>query len=403
MKYSKEEVLQFVEEEDVKFIRLAFCDVFGKQKNIAIMPSELPRAFGYGIAFDASAITGFGDETHSDLLLHPIPDTLMLLPWRPEHGKVVRMFTYITYPDGTPFECDTRGILTKAVADAEKEGYSFAFGVEQEFYLFLLDENGNPTKTPYDEASYMDLAPEDRGENIRREICLTLEQMGIRPESSHHEEGPGQNEIDFRYSDPLSAADNTMTFQTVVKTVARRNGLYVDFSPKPLENKPGNGFHINVSVSPGNNLEDMHYMIAGVLNRVCEMTAFLNPTENSYDRFGKNKAPAYVSWSRENRSQLVRIPASPKNNKRAELRSPDPSANPYIAFALIIYAAIEGLKNKTELMPPVDLNLYHADESTLKQFKRIPQTLKEACALAGSSDFIKKHIPEKVLRIYCNQ
>lgn len=403
MKYSKEEVLQFVEEEDVKFIRLAFCDVFGKQKNIAIMPSELPRAFGYGIAFDASAITGFGDETHSDLLLHPIPDTLMLLPWRPEHGKVVRMFTYITYPDGTPFECDTRGILMKAVADAEKEGYSFAFGAEQEFYLFLLDENGNPTKTPYDEASYMDLAPEDRGENIRREICLTLEQMGIRPESSHHEEGPGQNEIDFRYSDPLSAADNTMTFQTVVKTVARRNGLYVDFSPKPLENKPGNGFHINVSVSPGNNLEDMHYMIAGVLNRVCEMTAFLNPTENSYDRFGKNKAPAYVSWSRENRSQLVRIPASPKNNKRAELRSPDPSANPYIAFALIIYAAIEGLKNKTELMPPVDLNLYHADESTLKQFKRIPQTLKEACALAGSSDFIKKHIPEKVLRIYCNQ
>lgn len=403
MKYSKEEVLQFVEEEDVKFIRLAFCDVFGKQKNIAIMPSELPRAFGYGIAFDASAITGFGDETHSDLLLHPIPDTLMLLPWRPEHGKVVRMFTYITYPDGTPFECDTRGILMKAVADAEKEGYSFAFGAEQEFYLFLLDENGNPTKTPYDEASYMDLAPDDRGENIRREICLTLEQMGIRPESSHHEEGPGQNEIDFRYSDPLSAADNTMTFQTVVKTVARRNGLYVDFSPKPLENKPGNGFHINVSVSPGNNLEDMHYMIAGVLNRVCEMTAFLNPTENSYDRFGKNKAPAYVSWSRENRSQLVRIPASPKNNKRAELRSPDPSANPYIAFALIIYAAIEGLKNKTELMPPVDLNLYHADESTLKQFKRIPQTLKEACALAGSSDFIKKHIPEKVLRIYCNQ
>ena len=403
MKYSKEEVLQFVEEEDVKFIRLAFCDVFGKQKNIAIMPSELPRAFGYGIAFDASAITGFGDETHSDLLLHPIPDTLMLLPWRPEHGKVVRMFTYITYPDGTPFECDTRGILMKAVADAEKEGYSFAFGAEQEFYLFLLDENGNPTKTPYDEAGYMDLAPDDRGENIRREICLTLEQMGIKPESSHHEEGPGQNEIDFRYSDPLSAADNTMTFQTVVKTVARRNGLYVDFSPKPLENKPGNGFHINVSVSPGNNLEYMHYMIAGVLNRVCEMTAFLNPTENSYDRFGKNKAPAYVSWSRENRSQLVRIPASPKTKKRAELRSPDPSANPYIAFALIIYAAMEGLRNKTELMPPVDLNLYRTDESTLKQFKRIPQTLKEACALAGSSDFIKKHIPEKVLEIYCKQ
>lgn len=403
MRYSKEEVMQFVEEEDVKFIRLAFCDVFGKQKNIAIMPSELSRAFEYGIAFDASAITGFGDETYSDLLLHPDPETLMALPWRPEHGKVVRMFTHITYPDGTPFECDTRGILKKAIADAQKEGYSFAFGAEQEFYLFLLDENGKPTKIPYDEAGYMDLAPDDRGENIRREICLTLEQMGIKPESSHHEEGPGQNEIDFRYSNPLSAADNTMTFQTVVKTVARRNGLYVDFSPKPLEHKPGNGFHINVSVSPKNNIENMHYMIAGVMNRICEMTAFLNPTENSYARFGENKAPAYVSWSRENRSQLIRIPASQQSAERAELRSPDPSANPYIAFALVIYAALEGLKNKTELMPPANINLFRADEATLKQFKRIPQTLKEACDIAASSDFIKAHIPEKVLKIYCHQ
>lgn len=404
MKYSKEEVMQFVEEEDVKFIRLAFCDVFGKQKNIAIMPSELARAFEYGIAFDASAITGFGDETHSDLLLHPDPETLMQLPWRPEHGKVVRMFADITYPDGTAFECDTRGILKKAVSTAQKEGYSFSFGSEQEFYLFLLDENGKPTKTSYDEAGYMDLAPDDRGENIRREICLTLEQMGIKPESSHHEEGPGQNEIDFRYSKPLSAADKTMTFQTVVKTVSRRNGLYVDFSPKPLENKPGNGFHVNVSVSPENNIENMHYMIAGVLNRICEMTAFLNPTENSYLRFGENKAPAYVSWSRENRSQLIRIPASPsKAGKRAELRSPDPSANPYIAFALIIYAALEGLKNKTELMPSADINLFHADEETLKQFKKLPESLKEACDIAINSDFIKEHIPKKVLQIYCNR
>lgn len=403
MKYSKEEVMQFVQEEDVKFIRLVFCDVFGKQKNIAIMPSELSRAFEYGIAFDASAITGFGDESHSDLLLHPDPETLMQLPWRPEHGKVVRMFTHITYPDGTPFECDTRGLLKKAIADAEKEGYSFAFGAEQEFYLFLLDENGKPTKIPYDEAGYMDLAPDDRGENIRREICLTLEQMGISPESSHHEEGHGQNEIDFRYSEPLSAADNTMTFQTVVKTVARRNGLYVDFSPKPLKNQPGNGFHVNTSVTPGNSIDDMHYMIAGVLNRVCEMTAFLNPTENSYERFGENKAPAYVSWSRENRSQLVRVPASPEFSVRAELRSPDPSANPYIVFALVIYAALEGLKNKTELVPAADINLFHADEEMLKKFKKIPQSLNEACEIAGNSDFIKAHIPEKVLKIYCNQ
>ena len=189
MKYSKEEVIQYVQEDDVKFIRLAFCDVFGKQKNISIMAEELPRAFEYGIAFDASAIEGFGDETNSDLLLHPDPDTLMLLPWRPEHGKVVRMFSSITYPDGTPFECDTRTLLKTAIADAAKAGYSFTFGTEQEFYLFNLDESGKPTKIPYDNAGYMDIAPEDRGENVRREICLTLEQMGIQPERSHHEEG----------------------------------------------------------------------------------------------------------------------------------------------------------------------------------------------------------------------
>ena len=193
----------------------------------------------------ALRLTGFGDETYSDLLLHPDPSTLAQLPWRPEHGKVVRMFSAVTYPNGAPFECDTRSILKKAVEEAARAGYTFSFGSEQEFYLFELDENGRPTKIPYDRAGYMDIAPEDRGENIRREICLTLEQMGIRPESSHHEEGPGQNEIDFRYSDALTAADNALTFQTVVKTVARRNGLYADFSPKPLLGEPGSGFHIN--------------------------------------------------------------------------------------------------------------------------------------------------------------
>ena len=263
MKYSQQEVIQYVHEEDVKFIRLAFCDVFGKQKNISIMPEELPRAFEYGIAIDGSAIDGFGDETQSDLFLHPEVDTLMPLPWRPEHGRVVRMFCNITYPDGTPFECDTRNILKKAIKEANDAGLSFYFGAEQEFYLFKLDEQGNPTQEPYDNAGYMDIAPDDRGENIRREICLTLEQMGIRPEGSHHEEGPGQNEIDFRYSDPLTAADNAMTFQTVVKTVSHRNGLYADFGPKPLKGKPGNGFHINISVKPNETSENLCYLIAG--------------------------------------------------------------------------------------------------------------------------------------------
>ena len=400
MRYSKEEVMQFIEEEDVKFIRLAFCDVFGKQKNISIMPNELQRAFKYGIAFDGSAITGFGDETHSDLLINPDPETLAFLPWRPEHGKVVRMYSTITYPDGRPFECDSRTLLLNAIKDAEKEGLTFYFGAEQEFYLFNLDENGKPTKEPYDYAGYMDIAPDEKGENIRREVCLTLEQMGIRPESSHHEEGPGQNEIDFRYSDAITAADNAMTFQTVVKTVAGRNGITADFGAKPLKDKPGNGFHINISVKPNDNEENLKNLLAGILDKVVEITAFLNPTENSYDRFGENKAPGYVSWSRENRSQLVRIPAAVGEYRRIELRSPDPTANPYLAFALIIYAGLHGLKNRPELPEESNINLYKADEETLKKYEKLPSSLDAAKQIACKSDFVKSHIPSEILNIY---
>ena len=403
MKYSKDEVIQYVQEEDVKFIRLAFCDVFGKQKNISIMPAELPRAFECGIAIDASAIAGFGDENHSDLFLHPDTDTLMPLPWRPEHGRVVRMFCNITYPDGKAFECDTRSILKKAIQDAQDAGFQFFFGAEQEFYLFTLDDNGNLTNEPYDNAGYMDIAPEDRGENIRREVCLILEQMGIQPESSHHEEGPGQNEIDFRYSDPLTAADNAMTFQTVVKTIARRNGLFADFSPKPLEDKPGNGFHINISVKSSDNTDYMNYMIAAILDKVADMTVFLNPTENSYQRFGSNKAPRYISWSSENRSQLVRVPAAAGKYQRVELRSPDPSANTYLAFALLIYAILDAIQNKLEPPIPADINLYKANEDTLAKFKQLPGDFKSACAVAANSNFIKEHIPDVILDIYCNK
>lgn len=395
--------MQYVHEEDVKFIRLAFCDVFGRQKNISIMPEELPRAFEYGIAFDASAIAGFGDETHSDLLLHPEPETLTQLPWRPEHGRVVRMFAGITYPDGTPFECDTRNLLKKAAEDAHTAGHYFSFGAEQEFYLFMLDETGKPTKIPYDEAGYMDIAPDDRGENIRREICLTLEQMGIRPESSHHEEGPGQNEIDFRYSDALTAADNVMTFQTVVKTVARRNGLWADFSAKPLENKPGNGFHINLSVKTMDGSDNFDYMIAGILDKVGDMTAFLNPTENSYRRFGRNKAPGYISWSSENRSQLVRVPAAFGEYRRAELRSPDPTANPYLAFTLMIYAVLHGIEARLPLQAAADFNLYKTDAAVLAGFKHLPNDLDAACKAAADSDFIRKYIPKAILDIYCQK
>ncbi|MCQ2420992.1 MAG: glutamine synthetase family protein [Clostridia bacterium] len=401
MKYAKEEVMQFVREEDVKFIRLCFCDVLGKPKNISIMPSELERAFTYGIAIDASAIRGFGGEVRSDLFLHPDPDTMMVIPWRPEHGKVLQMFCTVTYLDGRTFENDARSILVQAVEDAKKAGCTFFFGAEMEFYLFKLDENGEPTQIPYDNAGYMDAAPDDKGENVRREICLTLEQMGIHPEGSHHEEGPGQNEIDFRYSDALSAADHAMAFSSVVKTVAARSGLCADFSPKPLKDKPGNGLHINLSVQAESGEQLMNYVIAGVLEKAAEVTVFLNPTEDSYRRLGSQKAPKFISWSGENRSQLIRIPAACGEYRRAELRSPDPTANPYIAFALLIYAGLYGIEHQLPLPPAADVNLYTVDAEGYKAFRKLPASKEEAAATARMSAFVAEHLPEMMIRVYC--
>lgn len=400
LKYSEEDVLQYVNEEDVKFIRLAFCDIYGKQKNISIMPNELPRAFAEGIAFDASAIQGFGDEVRSDLILHPDPSTLNVLPWRPEHGRVVRMFCNITYPDGKTFECDTRSILINAIEAAKSFGVTFSFGPELEFYLFKLGELGEKTLIPYDEAGYMDIAPDDRGENVRREICLTLEQMGIIPESSHHEEGPGQNEIDFRYSDALTAADNAMTFSTVVKTVAGRNGLWADFSPKPLKDKAGNGFHINISAKSELDITLVDGIISGILKFIPELTAFLNPCTASYERFGKNKAPCYISWSEGNRSQLVRVPSAICDRRRVELRSPDPTANPYIAFALLIHACLYGINNSMTPPPAVDKNLFTADSETFEKLQRLPCSLDEAISIMRNSDFIRGILPERLISLY---
>ena len=397
MIYTKEEVMEYVNEEDVAFIRLAFCDITGKQKNISIMAGELDRAFTKGIAFDPSSIEGFGNITNSDLVLHPDPSTLMLLPWRPERGKVVRMYCSITYADGSPFECDSRTLLANAVQEAADKGLEFSFGSEQEFYLFKLDEDGNPTKDPYDFAGDMDIAPEDKGENIRREICLTLEQMGIKPESSHHEEGPGQNEIDFKYADALSTADNVMTFQTIVKSVSGRNGLHADFSAKPLANHPGNGFHINVSIDKNYTDEAFEGMCAGILEKTKEITAFLNPTENSYERFGDDKAPSYITWSKENRSQLVRVTATARDNARVELRSPDSMANPYIAFALIIKAALYGIDNGLKLPNPVDVSDLDKDSTLSKSTDKLPKSLKEAKSITMNSEFVKSSLNNGIL------
>ncbi len=403
MNYTPKEIMQYISEEDVKFIRLAFCDIFGRQKNISIMPTELERAFDMGIAIDSSAIPGFGDESKSDLLLIPDPSEITVYPWRPDHGRVVRMFTTMTNPDGSVFSGDTRALLKQAVADAENKGYRFYFGPELEFYLFNLDGNGEPTKIPYDRAGYMDIAPEDKGENVRREICLTLEQMGIRPECSHHEEGPGQNEIDFRYADPLTAADNTVTFKTVVRTVAARSGLYADFSAKPIEDAPGNGMHINISAKREgeSDVDIMPAVIAGILERIKEMTVFLNPTDNSYKRFGSDKAPKYISWSRENRSQLIRIPAAMGEYRRAELRSPDPACNPYLALALIINAGIEGVEKGLKPGEPSALNMFSAADALKAGYDVLPKSYKSAAEEALASDFIKRSLPEVIIKGYC--
>ena len=410
MDYTVNEVLQFTNENDVKFVRLAFCDIFGVQKNISIMPEELPRAFQNGINFDASAVRGFMNVEESDLALYPDSSTLSILPWRPQHGRVIRLFCDIKHPDGKAFEGDGRNILKQAVKKAKEKGYDCKIGSECEFYLFELDENGNPTKIPHDEGTYCDIAPVDKGENVRREICLTLEEMGIIPESSHHEQGPGQNEIDFKYSDALSAADNLVTFKSVVKTIATRHGLYASFMPKPLVNKSGNGMHINVSLfKNGLNLFDVsghthcpeaERFIAGIMNRTCEMSAFLNPLTNSYARLGKDAAPRYVTWSHQNRSQLVRIPAATGEYARMEHRLPDPACNPYIAFALLIYAGLEGIENQVELEEPSNFNLYTASQEVLAKLKALPTDLKEALAIAKTSTFISSHLPKMTLDKY---
>lgn len=400
MQYTKEEIKQFVAEEDVKFLRLAFCDIFGNQKNISILPDELDRAFTYGVAFDASAVPGFGDEVHSDLFLYPDAGTLCMLPWRPDHGRVARMFCRVLRPDGVPFEADCRELLRQAVQDAERMGVTFSFGTEMEFYLFRRDDEGEPTRIPYDLAGYMDVAPEDKGENVRREICLTLEQMGIRPECSHHEQGPGQNEIDFRYSDALTAADNAVTFKTVVSSVAVRNGLASDFSPKPLEDQPGNGMHINISAKSRDGRDIMPHIIAGILEHIREMTLFLNSREDSYRRFGSSKAPRYISWSSENRSQLIRIPAAQGEYRRAELRSPDPLCNPYLAFTLLIRAGLDGIARQLTLPEAADVNFYTAPEEVKARYRTLPETLAEAKAAAAASSFIAGCLPDSIITQY---
>lgn len=410
MNTTANEVVQFIKENNVKFIRLGFCDPLGIQKNISIMPEELTWAFKHGVSFDASAIKGFRDVTKSDLFLFPDPATLTILPWRPEPGGVVRFYCDIRNPDGSAFACDSRHILKKVTERCESMGYVCKIGAECEFYLFKTDENGEPAEATLDKGGYLDISPLDKGENIRREICLCLEEIGIMPESSHHEQGPGQNEIDFKYSDALSSADNMLTFKSVVKAIAARNGLFASFMPKPLPETAGSGLHVNISLSQNglNIFKNLSYwrsevaesFIAGILAKTPEITLFLNPICNSYERFGSFEAPKYISWSYNNRSQLIRIPAAIGERMRMELRSPDPSANPYLAFALIIAAGLYGIESKLSLPTAVDADLYEADESITKPLALLPESLDKSIGIAENSEIVKDVVGEELLTRY---
>ncbi|MFI3174696.1 MAG: glutamine synthetase family protein [Bacillota bacterium] len=401
-------ILDFVEENDVKFIRLGFCDLFGMHKNIAITTNELEEAFLDGVSFDASSIDGFLDVHESDLFLFPDPATFTMLPWRPESGRVIQFFCNIKNPDGTPFVGDARALLKQAIHRMELQNLQCKIGIESEFYLFKTDEFGVPTNTPIDRGGYFDISPLDKGQDIRKEICYHLEELGLQVESTHHEQGYGQNEIDFRFSDPLTSADNLLIFKSVVKTVAEKNGLFASFMPKPLLTQSGSGLHINLSISRnGKNLFQqetkeeialVESFIQGILRNISDLTLFLNSVPNSYDRLGEDKAPRYISWSHQNRSQLVRIPASKKEKQRMELRSADSAINPYLAFALLLHAGMDGIEEGLQLTSPVNENLYSATEDVTKELQKIPQTLEKAVAIAKQSTFNQTHLNPFVLQ-----
>ena len=409
MKRTAQDILNFVEDNDVKFAKLTFCDIFGNQKNVSLFASELPRAFAEGVSFDGSSIAGFMNVEESDLVLWPDPDTATVLPWRPTEGRVIRMYCDITLPNGKPFEGNCRGYLQSVIKRARAMGLVCNVGCECEFYLFETDEHGSPTRIPLDIGGYFDIPPLDKGENIRREICLTLEQMGLHPETSHHEQGPGQNEIDFHYAGPLRTADNIFLFKQIVRAVAASNGFHSSFLPKPLPDQAGSGLHINLSLTmDGKNLFEGDIapdsipgsFMAGILRHSRELTAFTNPLPNSYLRFGCDEAPRYVSWSRQNRSQLVRIPQVKGDNCRMELRSPDPACNPYLAIGLVLAAGLDGIEHRMELSAPVNRNLFIPSEAAGLGLETLPASLEEAVEVARNSEFLHKFLPDELSRRY---
>lgn len=414
-KYSKEDIIRLVEEEDVEFIRLQFTDIFGMLKNVAITSSQLEKALNNKCMFDGSAIEGFVRIQESDMYLYPDLDTFVVFPWRPQQGKVARLVCDVHHPDGRPFEGDPRFVLKKVIREAEEMGYTFQVGPECEFFLFHTDEEGRPTTETHEMAGYFDVGPIDLAENVRRDIVLNLEDMGFGIEASHHEIAPAQHEIDFQYADGLTMADNIMTFKMAVKTIAKRHGLHATFMPKPKAGVNGSGMHINMSLAnkDGSNafldktdelgLSRVAYQfMSGILEHMKAITVLTNPLVNSYKRLVPGyDAPVYISWSScANRSALIRIPSSRGNSTRIELRCPDSAVNPYLALAACLAAGLDGIRS--QLAPPesIDDNLFAMTEDEMKarKIKQLPETLGEALEAFEGDPFVRQVLGEHIYK-----
>lgn len=414
-KNTKQDILRMVEEDDIEFIRLQFTDIFGMLKNVAITSSQLEKALDNKCMFDGSSIEGFVRMDESDMYLYPDLDTFEVFPWRPQHGKVARLICDVYCPDGTPFEGDSRYILKKVLKEAADMGYSFDVGPECEFFLFHTDDNGMPTTISHEKAGYFDLGPLDLGENARRDIVLTLEDMHYEIESSHHEVAPAQHEVDFKYDNALKTADNIMTFKLVVKSTAKRHGLFASFMPKPKYGENGSGMHINMSLSKdGVNIFDdpegehglskeAYYFLAGLMQHMKAITAIANPLVNSYKRLIPGyEAPIYIAWSTTNRSPLIRVPSSRGASTRLELRSPDPAANPYLTLACCLAAGLDGIKNKLEVPEGIDCNVFDLSKEQLeaKHIERIPTNLSNAIDALEQDMFIQNVLGGRVSQKY---
>ena len=418
-RYTKEDIIRLAEEEDVEFVRLQFPDIFGVLKNMAITVSQLERALNNECSFDGVSVSRYGELARTDLYLRPDLDTFEIFPWRPQQGKVARLICDVYNADGTPYASDTRMILKRVVEKAKDMGYVFKVEPECEFFLFHIDDGGMPTTVTHEHAGSYDVGPVDFAENVRRDIILNLEEMGFEVKSSHHEKAPGQHEVDFKYSDALTTADNLLTFKMTVKSIAKRHGLHATFMPKPKSNVDGSGMHINMSLwdQDGNNVfydgnqrykisKEARYFIAGILKHIGAITALTNPLVNSYKRLVPGfEAPVYATWSAETPLALLRIPSVLGTHAKIELRSPDPTANPYLAFAACLAAGLQGIEEKLDPGPSVDVNVsaWTDERRRTLDIERLPRNMCEAINALEADPFICEMMGKEVTAQYIGE